>query len=271
MGRFLNCLKKETILQHIDFNSKDDALKVIAATAKKSPILDKISEKEILSALKDREMLGTTGFGGGIAIPHCRLPNIKDFVIGIITSENGSEFDSLDGEPVNLFIFIIAPEHEINEHIRILSAISRSCQNKKTVKSIIAANTPDEIIEILSEQLHENIDKKEIKKYYKFNICTGNTEFFQEILQLFAALDTSSVFITEARQVREYLSEIPLFMGFWGDTIENPWQLITATVEQPYVNDTIRKIEGITGNLNDRDDISVTIQELFFCSGLIKN
>lgn len=271
MGRFLNCLKKETILQHIDFKAKDDVLKKIAATAKKSHILDKVSEKEILSALRDREMLGTTGFGEGIAIPHCRLPGIEDFVIGIITSNNGSEFDSLDGEPVNLFIFIIAPEQETNEHIRILSAISRSCQNKKVVNNIIDAATPDEIIKILSEQLNEKIDKKESIKYYKFSICTGNTEFFQEILQLFAALDSSSVFITEARQIKEYLSEIPLFMGFWGDTIETPWQLITATVEQPYVNDTIRKIEGITGNLSTRNDISVNVQELFFCSGFIKN
>jgi nitrogen PTS system EIIA component len=270
MGHFLNWISEKTIIQHADYKNKEEVLKAIAASAKKSQVLDNISENNLLSALKDRELLGTTGFGGGIAIPHCRLPNIKDFVVGIITSTNGIDFEALDGEPVKLFIFIIAPEHETNQHIRLLSAISRVCQNKSAVKEIVNANTPAQVIDCFSGHLHKKIDPKENIKRFQFNICTGNTELFQEILQIFTALNSSSVFVQEARQPREYLSEMPLFMGFWGDIIENPWQLIVATVEKPLVNDTIRKIENITGSLNSREDISVTVSELFYSSGTIK-
>ena len=270
MGHFLNWINNDTIIQHAEYTSKDEVLRAIAASAKNTSILKHISENNLFSALKDRELLGTTGFGGGIAIPHCRLPNIKDFVVGIITSTNGINFDALDGKPVNLFIFIIAPEQETNQHIRLLSAISRVCQNKSAVNEIVNSDTPDQLIDYFSKYLHEKIDKKENITKFLFNICTGNTELFQEILQLFTSMGSSSVFVQEARQPREYLSEMPLFMGFWGDTIENPWQLIVATVEKPFVNDTIRKIEHITGNLSSREDISVTVNELFYSSGTIK-
>ena len=270
MGHFLNWISKETIIQHADYDNKNEVLKNIAKTAKTSPVLKNIPENDLYSALKDRELLGTTGFGGGIAIPHCRLPNISDFVVGIVTSTSGIDFEALDGAPVNLFIFIIAPEKETNQHIRLLSAISRVCQNKSAVDEIVNSDTPEQIIKYFSKHLHNKIDKNENIQKYQFNVCTGNTELFQEVLQLFTSMGDVSVYVQEARQPREYLSEMPLFMGFWGDTIENPWQTIIATIEKPFVNDTIRKIENITGNLNLREDISVDVKELFYSSGIIK-
>jgi nitrogen PTS system EIIA component len=270
MGHFLNWISEKTIIQHTDYDNKEEVLKAIAKSAKKSSVLKNISENDLFSALKDRELLGTTGFGDGIAIPHCRIPDISDFVVGIITSQSGIDFEALDGEPVNLFIFIIAPEKETNQHIRLLSAISRVCQNKSAVNEIINSDKPSQIIDCFSKHLHDKIDKKENIQKFQFNVCTGNTELFQEVLQLFTSMGDASVYIQEARQPREYLSEMPLFMGFWGDTIENPWQVIIATVEKPFVNDTIRKIERITGNLNSREDLSVTVKELFYSSGTIK-
>ena len=270
MGQFLNWISEKTIIQNAEYTTKEEVLKAIAAAAKLSPALAMYSESNLFSALKDRELLGSTGFGGGIAIPHCRIPNINDFAVGIITSPKGVEFDALDGEPVQLFVFIIAPEEETNQHIRLLSAVSRVLQNKSAVKEIIEAPDPAALISCFSKYLHEKIDKVENVKKYKFSICTGNTEIFQEILQLFTSINSISVFVQEARQPREYLSEMPLFMGFWGDTIENPWQVISAIVEKSFVNDIIRKIEIITGNLSSREDICIDITELFYSSGLIK-
>ncbi|MCF7790993.1 MAG: PTS sugar transporter subunit IIA [Victivallales bacterium] len=270
MGRFLNWINKDTVIQGARYKDKEEVLKAIASCAKKSPALKNIPENSLFSALKDRELLGTTGFGNGIAIPHCRLYGIKEFIVGIITSADGIDFESLDGKPVHLFVFIIAPEHETNQHIRLLSAISRVCQNQNAVNEIVNQKSSDEIINTFSGYLNEKIDIKEKQKRFLFNICTGNIEFFQEILQIFTGMNNSSVYIYDARQPREYLSEMPLFMGFWGDTVENPWQCISATIEEPIVNDTIRKIENITGNLEVREDISVTVTELYYSSGIIK-
>ena len=78
----------------------------IVQTARKCSILKNVSDEEILNGLQDRESLGSTGFGKGIAIPHCRLKSVSDFVVGIMTVPAGVDFEALDGEAVNFIIFI---------------------------------------------------------------------------------------------------------------------------------------------------------------------
>ena len=71
---------------------KDGLLNEIAKLASS----DESTQKKIFENLKEREGLGSTGFGNGIAIPHCALDNIDEFIIGIITVPNGVDYDSLD-------------------------------------------------------------------------------------------------------------------------------------------------------------------------------
>ena len=72
--------------------SKDQVLHEIAGLVKKSNLLSDISEDRIYQALKDREKIGTTGFGKGIALPHCSFENVNNFVVGALLSEEGGGF-----------------------------------------------------------------------------------------------------------------------------------------------------------------------------------
>ncbi len=123
--KLMNVLREECVQAGAQCASKDDVLAAIAKLAKQSSILSGLNEADLLTALTDREQLSTTGFGNGIAIPHCRLEDVTEFVVGILSVPNGVDFAAMDNQPVKLFVFIVAPANSSNEHIKILSAISQ--------------------------------------------------------------------------------------------------------------------------------------------------
>lgn len=114
-------LKQECVEINLVFENKEETLKHIASIAKNNPVLKSVNENEIFKKMMDREKLSTTGFGKGIAIPHCAIEGIDDFVIGIITLPQGVDFASFDKKPVKLIVFIVLPADKRTEHVRVLS------------------------------------------------------------------------------------------------------------------------------------------------------
>jgi len=101
----------------------------------KKRILNKISElvsagnaeleaTEVFNALMDREQLGSTGLGNGIAIPHCRMAACDEIIGGLISLETPIEFDSLDGNPVDLLFVLVVPELKTDEHVQTLAGLA---------------------------------------------------------------------------------------------------------------------------------------------------
>lgn len=87
---------------------------------------DKIKNiDETVKILLEREKLGSTGIGEGIAIPHGKLKNIDDIVIAFGRSAAGVDFDSMDGAPVHLVFLLLAPENSASSHLKALALISR--------------------------------------------------------------------------------------------------------------------------------------------------
>ena len=82
--RLPEALREACVAARATARDKDDALAAVARLAKNCPLLEGVDEAEILGTLTQRESLGSTGFGGGIAIPHCRLANVPDFVVGLM-------------------------------------------------------------------------------------------------------------------------------------------------------------------------------------------
>ncbi len=105
----INVLRSECVQAAADCVSREEVLNAMAKLAKQSPVLASMEESIILKGLTEREELSTTGFGNGIAIPHCRLDGVEDFVVGILSVPNGAEFAAMDNQPVKLFVFIVAP------------------------------------------------------------------------------------------------------------------------------------------------------------------
>ena len=263
-------LQTESISVKAEVSDKTYVLHEIAHLAKGNPVLSEVEENRIIEGLQKREELGTTGFGNGIAIPHCRLEGIDDFVMGIITVPGGMDFDAMDSEPVHIIVFVIAPEEASNQYIRLLSVISQTLSIPGAVDEIVSQHTPETVRESFLRHTREPIETKGKEKKRLFQVVVQDEDIFQQILQVFEAMESSSVIIIEAKNTREYLARMPIFSSFWSDAHLGNSRIIIAVVANPLTNETLRSIERITGNLDKREDIMVMVQDILYASGSLQ-
>jgi PTS system nitrogen regulatory IIA component len=106
---------------------------------------------ELLRKLVEREQLGSTGIGGGVAIPHCKLQGLKRGVVAVAMLEQGVDFGAADGQPVRLFFLVVSPSESPAEHLQILAAISRWLKTGNHVEKILALRDRDAIYDLLQE------------------------------------------------------------------------------------------------------------------------
>ena len=137
---------EDSILMNCQSRSKKNVLELISQIASG---VSETSEDIIFQKLYEREKLGTTAFGNGIAIPHARIDNLSEARIIILMLETAIDFDSSDGKKVDLIISLLAPNNKNEIHIKILSKIAemlddedyrekiRNCSNKTEIKSVI--------------------------------------------------------------------------------------------------------------------------------------
>jgi len=103
----------------------------------------------IVQAVLRREQLGTTGIGRHIAIPHSRHPSVDRLIGTLALSRDGLPFDSLDGEPVYVFVLLVSPQDRPGDHLRALEAVVRTMRNDQFVQQLRACQTREEIWALL--------------------------------------------------------------------------------------------------------------------------
>lgn len=105
-----------------------------------------------ISIVMEREKLGTTGVGQGVAIPHGRTETVKKLMGAFGISKNGVEFDSLDGEPTHFVFLLLSPPDNTGQHLRALARISRLFKDKFFRKALLDAGSQPEIMKIIQEE-----------------------------------------------------------------------------------------------------------------------
>ncbi|RZK00958.1 MAG: PTS sugar transporter subunit IIA [Novosphingobium sp.] len=104
---------------------------------------------EVLSKIEQREKLGSTGFGRGVAIPHARVAGVTRPVAALLRLEAPVAFDSVDGRPVDLIFGLLSPEHAGATHLHALAAISRLMRDEEMHAALTAAPGPEAIYGLL--------------------------------------------------------------------------------------------------------------------------
>lgn len=265
--KLIDVLRKECVVAVGQFGDKDEALREIAQLAKQCAILKAVDEQDILAGLRERESLGSTGFGQGIAIPHCRLKSVTDFLVGIITIPSGVEFEALDSEPVRLIIFIIAPEVASNKHVKLLSAISQTLLVPGAVEEIIAETEAEAVYESFLRHTRADIDTSIETTKCQFNVFIQDETVFLDILEKLAGIETNSLVVVSAENAGAYLAKVPLFADFWRDKPGSFSKVIISVVDKGLANETIRRIESVTGDLSESTGVMVTAREISYAAG----
>ena len=104
---------------------------------------------DIVRAVLRREQLGTTGIGRHIAIPHSRHAAVDRLIGTLALSKDGLPFDSLDGEPVYVFVLLVSPQDRPGDHLRALESVVRAMRNEEFVRQLRGCKTADEIWALL--------------------------------------------------------------------------------------------------------------------------
>ena len=139
----------DRVVMSLASRSKRDALGELAEVSTKSGAVADVAA--LKNAILEREEIMSTGIGLGIAIPHAKIQAVREFVLAVGLSRSGIDYDSLDGLPVKIIIMIAAPEGQQNTYLRILAKVTHVLREDATRAKILAAATPQEIVELFRE------------------------------------------------------------------------------------------------------------------------
>jgi nitrogen PTS system EIIA component len=137
----------QRVIASVQAGDKPKLLRELSERAAKQLGID---SKAILEALRSREMLGSTGVGQGIALPHARMAGLDRFFGLFARLERPINFDAIDDGPVDLVFLLLIPEQAGSEHLTALAAISRRLRQREVATQLRSAKASSEVYEILT-------------------------------------------------------------------------------------------------------------------------
>ena len=148
--KITDILVRESIVVELESTTKDGVLTELTDSLSKAR--PDLNRDGLLAVLREREALQSTGIGEGVAIPHGKLPGIDGLVASFGRSTAGVDFDSIDGEPTQLFFLLVVPEHSGGQHLKALARISRFCRDVSFREKMMRAEIPEDIFLALEEE-----------------------------------------------------------------------------------------------------------------------
>ena len=144
----IDLLTPAAVISPLRANGKKQALQELSQHAAR---IAGLPERDLFEALLQRERLGSTGIGDGIAIPHGRMPGIERLVGLFARADRPIDFEALDGQPVDIIFVLIAPEGAGADHLKALARVARVLRNQAVLEQVRMARDPAAIYAILSE------------------------------------------------------------------------------------------------------------------------
>jgi PTS system nitrogen regulatory IIA component len=149
--RMTDFVVRDAILPELTATTKEGVIREMVASLGNAGYLKAGEIEDIVRAVLKRELLGSTGIGRGVAIPHTKHSSVERLIGTVALSRPGVSFESLDGEPVHVFVLLISPQDRPGDHLRALENVSRSLRDDGFVRSLRLATTREAIWDLLGE------------------------------------------------------------------------------------------------------------------------
>ena len=148
--KIMEFLNEQAVSAELKSTTKDDVIRELVdllagAQSIKEP-------EKLVKILLERESLGSTGIGQGVAIPHGKCSAVKSLVAAFGLSPKGIDFDSLDGEPVYIFFLLVAPEDSAGPHLKALARISRLLKDKYFRETLRSVKDKKTLLKIIAQE-----------------------------------------------------------------------------------------------------------------------
>lgn len=133
--------------------SAEDRQGVLRAFAERIAKLGRVRDAgDLYQRLWEREQLGSTTLGNGVAIPHCKIPKLKEEIVAVGLAPGGVDFGAADGSPVRLFFLVVSPSELPGQHLQVLAAISRWLKSGEHSGKLLSLRTPEAIHDFLRQE-----------------------------------------------------------------------------------------------------------------------
>ncbi len=142
-------LSSDAILLDVNSGAKKQ---LFQALAEKAAELTGQDEQQIFSTLLQRERLGTTGVGNGIAIPHGKIAGLEKITTVFARLTKPLDYDSVDDQPVDIVFLLLVPDDAGTDHLKALSRVARIMRDQQVVEQIKNCSTSDEVLDLLNRE-----------------------------------------------------------------------------------------------------------------------
>ena len=148
--KITDILVRDAVILDLSSTSKTEVLAEMSGALAKS--VAGIDEQRLLSILLEREELQSTGIGESVAIPHGKMPGLSRLLASFARSREGVDFDSIDGQPTQLFFVLVVPEASSGQHLKALARISRFFRDEEFRTQLLAAETRDDVFALIEDE-----------------------------------------------------------------------------------------------------------------------
>jgi mannitol/fructose-specific phosphotransferase system IIA component (Ntr-type) len=149
--KFSDFVSTKSICADLNSEDKESVIAELVDSLLEAGDIKAADRDDIIKAIMKREELGSTGIGRGIAVPHTKHPSVNKLVGTVGVSSGGVEFESLDGEKVQLFFLLVSPPDRPGDHLRALENISRQLRDETFCRFLKQSKNADDIVQLLEE------------------------------------------------------------------------------------------------------------------------
>jgi nitrogen PTS system EIIA component len=143
-------LHPQAVIANLSARSKPEIIKELCTSL--AQVHPNLPVDRLMAVLQEREKLGSTGIGEGVAIPHGKFSGLNKLMACFGVSREGVEFDAIDGKPTFLFFALVAPENSAGLHLKALARISRLFKSQRFRTSILEAKSAEQIYALIAEE-----------------------------------------------------------------------------------------------------------------------
>lgn len=149
--KFADFIRVQAIKADLEAEDKEGSIRELVAGLVESKDISAEEQESIVKAILKREELGSTGIGRGVAVPHTKHPSVDRLIGTVGVSAEGVDFNSLDGEKVQLFFLLVSPPDRPGDHLRALENISRQLRDDTFCRFLKQAKSAEDVQQLLEE------------------------------------------------------------------------------------------------------------------------
>lgn len=259
----------------VDFHArtKDKALRKLADLMAKHPAVGEIGAEKVYELLRQREEKGSTGLGRSVALPHARVPGLKQFVVGVAVAPKGVDFDAVDRRKCRLLFVVLGPPEEPSGHLKALASISRITGSARRRRALLRAGSPDVLYEAMVQLCDPDASHRgQAKSMRVLLVILYDEDLLYDVLQYFLEQGIEGATVLEGLGMGHYISNVPVFaeyIGFMQQRKQHS-QTILTLIPTEREADLLEGIEMITGDMQTKQGAMVITVDTAFHKGSMR-